>query len=57
MWTNMKIEKPPEGGRLMADEERKVALSSWVRIVAPDGSTIAYTPDEVTARVIVNMLE
>lgn len=55
--SRIKIEKPPEGGRMIASEERKVALSSWVRIVAPDGSTIAYTPDEVTARQIADLLD
>ena len=30
---------------------------SWYRIVAPDGSTVAYTPDHVTAEVMVSRLE
>lgn len=28
------------------------AMESWFRVTARDGSTVAYTPDVVTARII-----
>ncbi len=32
-------------------------LYSWWRVAAPDGSTVAFTPDEATARFIAAALE
>ena len=32
-------------------------LVSWYRVVAADGSTVAYTPDEPTAKVIAQALD
>ena len=41
----MKIQLPHERTKYRDHE-----MNSWVRIVANDGSTVGYTPDEVTAR-------
>ena len=32
-------------------------LPSWYRVALQDGSTVAYTPDQVTARLIAGALE
>jgi len=46
------VEAPPEGGRHLGQSEREYALKSWCRVVNHDGSTIAYTPDCITAELV-----
>ena len=37
--------------------ETKSFLASWYRIVDVDGSTIAYAPDKITARIIAELFK
>ncbi len=38
--------------QIVSREEERCMLTGWHRISEPDGSTIAYCPDIVTARLI-----
>lgn len=41
----------------MTTLEAKSFLLNWYRVVEEDGSTVAYTPDLVTAQQIQDMIE
>ena len=46
----------PHGGKPTPLEAKHHPAYSWWRVAAPDGSTVAFTPDETTARFIANSL-
>ena len=41
----------------MSTSEIKSFLVGWYRVVEEDGSTIAYTPDKITANQIQDLIE
>lgn len=55
--SKMHVEDSPAGGRPLSTAERKVALSTWCRVVREDGSTVAYVPDRATAELIAEALQ
>lgn len=49
----MKIEGPEDRGPVrFTPDEARAFMASWYRVVEDDGSTVAYAPDVVTARLI-----
>lgn len=46
------VHLPVEHPQRLTPDEAAAFLASWYRVVAPDGSTAAYAPDMVTARII-----
>ncbi len=52
----MRVEPGAEDRRPLGLRERQIALASWCRIAADDGSTVAYVPSETLAKQIVRAL-
>ena len=53
----MKAEPPPQRGLFASRSQATAFLRTWWRVVAADGSTVAYAPDEATARQIAACLK
>lgn len=49
--------EPPYSHAHMTQAEAEAFMCAWHRVVASDGSTVAYVPDHVTARIVAEAME
>jgi len=53
-----KVETPAERTtKRMTPTEAREFMTTWCRLVAPDGSTVAYVPDEATAKRMAQLVD